>query len=135
MAELRTDGTTILMSTHQMHQVEELCDRLVLIDNGTNVLYGKLSDIRRKNATGEVVIRVLGEIPAIPGVAGISPENGGEYRLHLEPGVSPDKILHRLVEAQVAVEKFEIAMPNLHEIFIKTVSIAPSRGSKNELTK
>ncbi|HEM46402.1 MAG TPA: ATP-binding cassette domain-containing protein, partial [Alphaproteobacteria bacterium] len=40
MRELREEGVTIVMSTHQMHQVEELCDRIVLIDHGRNVLYG-----------------------------------------------------------------------------------------------
>jgi ABC-2 type transport system ATP-binding protein len=49
MHELRQQGATILMSTHQMHQVEELCDRILLIDEGEDVLYGNLDEIRRRN--------------------------------------------------------------------------------------
>ena len=125
MAELRSNGTTILMSTHQMHQVEELCDRLVLIDQGKNVLFGKLSEIRRRYATGEVLVCVAGNLPSLPGVSMITPDNGG-YRLRLESGVQTSDILQHLVASQAVVEKFEIALPSLHEIFVRTVS--PENG-------
>ena len=48
MVELHRQGTTIIMSTHMLHQVEELCDRILLIDHGRNVLYGELAQIRRE---------------------------------------------------------------------------------------
>jgi ABC-2 type transport system ATP-binding protein len=48
LRDQRQKGKTIVMCTHQMHQVEELCDRLVLIDHGQAVLYGNLNDIRRR---------------------------------------------------------------------------------------
>jgi ABC-2 type transport system ATP-binding protein len=51
MDDLRRDGTTIVMSTHMMHQVEELCDRIVLINRGRNVLYGPLNQIRRDSGS------------------------------------------------------------------------------------
>ena len=52
LVEERNRGVTIVMSTHQMHQVEELCDRLVLIDHGKVVLYGALNDIRKQFTGG-----------------------------------------------------------------------------------
>lgn len=68
LEEMRSRGTTILMSTHIMHQVEELCDRIVLINKGRNVLYGDLESIRRQYAGHAVLVKVDGELPALDGV-------------------------------------------------------------------
>ncbi len=118
----RDRGKTIVMCTHQMHQVEELCDRLVLINHGKVMLYGKINEIRRNFASHEVMIHPLGDLPAhLPGVLQVERVNSG-YLLHLDAGTTPQEILKSLVEANVALEKFEIAMPTLDEIFIQVVT-------------
>jgi ABC-2 type transport system ATP-binding protein len=119
--DLRNQGTTILMSTHQMHQVEELCDRILLIDDGRNVLYGNLDEIRRRYAGGALLVRTEGELPPIPGVTQVSSHNG-ENRLTLDRDTQPQDVLQRLVAQQVSIEKFEIAMPSLDEIFVQVVA-------------
>ena len=142
MAELRAGGATIILCTHQMHQVEELCDRLVLIDQGRNVLYGKLSEIRRQYATGEVLVSLGagplgttgplgtgGPLPELAGVRHSEPENGS-YRLSLNAGVTPNDLLAELLRRQIVVEKFEIAMPSLHEIFVQLVGGKPNGGAQ-----
>ena len=65
MRELHKQGVTLIMSTHQMHQVEELCDRILLINEGKNVLYGNLETIRQEHAGHAVMVRASGEIPKI----------------------------------------------------------------------
>jgi ABC-2 type transport system ATP-binding protein len=55
------------MSTHQMHQVEELCERILLIDHGREVLYGELDGIRRQFMGHAVLVRTTGELPQLPG--------------------------------------------------------------------
>jgi ABC-2 type transport system ATP-binding protein len=119
--DLRDQGTTILMSTHQMHQVEELCDRIVLIDDGRNVLYGDLDEIRRRYAGDALLVRVTGELPPVAGVAQVSRHNG-DFKLTLAEGTTPQAVLQTLVAQRVPVEKFEIAMPTLDEIFVRVVS-------------
>jgi ABC-2 type transport system ATP-binding protein len=121
--DLRDQGTTILMSTHQMHQVEELCDRILLIDDGRNVLYGNLDEIRRRYAGGALLVRTLhgGELPPIPGVSHVSRRNG-DARLTLDRDTQPQDVLERLVARQVSIERFEIAMPSLDEIFVQVVA-------------
>ena len=57
LRDQRDKGVTILMSTHQMHQVEELCDRIVLIDHGRTVLYGSLDEIRHQFSGHAVIVR------------------------------------------------------------------------------
>ncbi len=120
MDELRSQGATIMMCTHQMHLVEELCDRMALIDQGTNVLYGNVNDIRRQHATGEVLVKLHGPLPELPGVLKTVPYNGG-YRLTLAEHTPPRQILGALVQSGSEVEKFEIALPTLDEIFIEIV--------------
>ncbi len=120
MRELRDQGTSILMSTHQMHQVEELCDRIVLIDEGRDVLYGPLDDIRRRYTGHAVLVRVTGELPEISGVEDIAPHNNA-LRLTLASDVSPQQVLQALLAKGVTLEKFEIALPTLDEIFIHVV--------------
>jgi len=119
--ELRAQGTTILMSTHQMHQVEELCDRILLIDDGRDVLYGRLDEIRRRYSGHAVVVSTEGELPELAGVEEISSHNGA-VRLTLVDTTGPQDVLSALVASGVVVERFEIAVPTLDEIFIRVVA-------------
>ena len=120
MRELCEQGATILMSTHQMHQVEELCDRILLIDQGRNVLYGELDQIRRDYSGHAVLVRVGGDLPEMAGVETVTDHNG-TLKLTLAADTNPQDILQQLVNRTV-VEHFEIAVPTLDEIFIRTVS-------------
>jgi len=85
--DLRDQGTTILMSTHQMHQVEELCDRILLINDGSNVLYGNLDEIRRRYAGGALLVRTDGELPPVPGTTQV-PSRNGDVRVTLDRALS-----------------------------------------------
>jgi ABC-2 type transport system ATP-binding protein len=121
LREEREQGTCIVMCTHQMFQVEELCDRLVLIDKGKTMLYGTLGDIRKQYASRAVLVRPEGDLP--DGLAGVElvERTNGNYKLSLAIGVSPQDILRMLVEKQVRLEQFQIAVPTLDEIFIRVV--------------
>lgn len=122
LREERDRGTTIVMCTHQMHQVEELADRIALINKGETVLYGGLTDIRRQYATDGVLIRALNELPSsLPGVQEIRAHNSSTL-LKFEPGQTAQSILNMLVSNGVVLEHFEIAMPTLDEIFIQVVN-------------
>lgn len=120
MGELRAQGATILMSTHQMHQVEELCDRILLIDEGRDVLYGDLNAIRRRYAGNAVLVQSPGELPVIQGVEAAINHNHS-VKLTLSSGTTPQDVLHSMVSQGVVLEKFEVAIPTLDEIFIRVV--------------
>jgi ABC-2 type transport system ATP-binding protein len=120
MQELRDQGTTIIMSTHQMHQVEELCDRIVLIDEGRDVLYGNLEEIRRKYSGNAVLVRSAGALPSVAGAEVVSQHNG-TFKLTLAEGTNPQDVLSGLIAKNVLLEKFEIAIPSVSEIFIRVV--------------
>ena len=121
LREERQRGVTIVMCTHQMHQVEELCDRLVLINQGQTVLYGSLAEVRRKFSASAVMVRTENPLPAdIPGVISVEHSNGSA-RLNLGKAGSPQEVLRYLVGQNIHLEQFEIAVPTLDEIFIQVV--------------
>ena len=121
LLEEKQRGVTIVMCTHQMHQVEELCDRLVLINKGKVILYGETNAIRRQFAGNEILVRTTSTFPeGLPGIEAVKPHNGS-YLLSLEKNVSTQSVLRTLLEHNIAIEQFEIAMPTLDDIFIKVV--------------
>ncbi len=122
LLELHRQKVTIIMSTHQMQQVEELCDRILLINHGKVMLYGKLEQIRRQYAGNAVLVRAKKPLPLdLPGVVSVTTHNSTS-RLTLSTGVSPQDLLRDLVELDIPLEQFEIAVPTLDEIFIRVVS-------------
>lgn len=121
LLEQRDMGVTILMSTHQMHQVEELCDRIVLIDHGRTVLYGGLEEIRRQFSGHAIIIGTPNKLPTLTGVEHVERHNSSAYRLNLQPSSTSQDILRQLVESGIQVDRFEIAAPTLDEIFINVV--------------
>lgn len=122
LREKRDEGKTIIMCTHQMHQVEELADRIALINQGKTVLYGSLTEIQRQFASDAVLVRSLNPLPEqLPGVVEIRDHNGRKL-LKFEKGRTAQDVLRILVENKILLEQFEIAMPSLDEIFIQVVS-------------
>ncbi|MFZ3150451.1 MAG: ATP-binding cassette domain-containing protein [Anaerolineaceae bacterium] len=121
LIEQRNLGKTIIMCTHQMSQVEQLCDKLVLINKGDVLLYGSLQNIREQFTTNNVLVETPDTLPdSLPGVAEIHRLNS-MTRLVPQLGVKPQELLTMLVERGVTLNTFEVAVPSLDEIFIKVV--------------
>ncbi len=115
-------GRTVIMSTHQMYQVEALCDRIVLIDHGRTVLYGRVDEIKRDFAANAVVVQAEGDLSGLPRVLEARQEDGA-WRLSLETGADPQEVLKALAARPgVRVERFELAEPSLDDIFITVVT-------------
>jgi ABC-2 type transport system ATP-binding protein len=120
MEELRDQGVTIIMSTHQMQQVEELCDRILLINDGKNLLYGEINDIRKRFSGHAVLVRTEDRLPDLSGVKA-SESHNGDLKLTLMDNTSPQDILKALAVSGIELERFEVAVPALNEIFIRVV--------------
>lgn len=121
MEEQRQAGKTIVMSTHQMFQVEALCNRIVLINQGRTVLYGKVDEIKRNFAGNAILVQGQGDFSHLPGVLEARQQNGA-WHLALEPGTSPQTVLRQLaLQENAHLERFEIAEPSLDDIFITVV--------------
>jgi ABC-2 type transport system ATP-binding protein len=119
--QMRGEGVTIVMSTHQMPQVEEMADRLVMIDHGHRVLYGGVDEVRQRFAKNAIVVEGEGDWAALAGVKSVETgENGREVLLHLADNVTPDDVIGAMAaSAAYHVRRFELAVPSLNEIFIE----------------
>jgi ABC-2 type transport system ATP-binding protein len=120
VVDLRNQGKTIMLSTHQMNQVEELCDRILMIDHGRAVLYGNLADIKSKYRSNTVIVEPGRELGQIAGV-GEQRARKGYVELVLDGHTTPEQVLQRLVSAGIPISRFEIATPSLNEIFLEVV--------------
>jgi ABC-2 type transport system ATP-binding protein len=117
---LRGEGRAIIMSTHQMNQVEELCDRVLMVNHGRAVLYGGITEIKARFRSRSVMLDYEGELPPIAGVAETYQRRGFT---ELVPGknTTPEQVLQRLVASHVKIERFEVATPSLNDIFLQVV--------------
>lgn len=117
----RERGTSIVMSTHQMYQVEEMCDRLVLINKGESVLYGAVNEVRRRYASHSVRVTAQGTLPTIGGVTETE-RKGNTHTLKLPPNISSQEFLLILAaEPNLLIESYELAIPTMDDIFVRVV--------------
>jgi len=118
--DLRNQGKAVILSTHQMNQVEELCDRILMINDGRAVLYGNLTEIKSKFRSHSVILGFEGELGQVPGVIEKRP-NKGYVELILDRNTTHKQLLERLVSTGIAINRFEVATPSLNEIFLEVV--------------
>jgi ABC-2 type transport system ATP-binding protein len=119
---MREQGRTVLFSTHGMHKAEQLCDFIVLINQGKVVVDGTLDEIRSRHESHTVSMEIEGDaafVPTLPMVAAIRPE-GRRLDVTMRDGADPQELLRLLVERS-RVRAFEIKQPSLHEIFVRLV--------------
>jgi ABC-2 type transport system ATP-binding protein len=124
--EERARGASIIFSTHIMSDVEELCERVLLIDAGTTLLYGSLMELKRSRGKRTVKIAADRRPESVAEVAEPVAVNG-HFEYKLAAGSEPQAILRSFLDAQIPVERFEVALPTLNEIFIEEVRGARRR--------
>ncbi len=119
---MRDKGRTVLFSTHGMHEAEQLCDFIVLINKGRVVVNGTLDEIRAGHESHTVSIELEGDaafVRTLSPVAAVKPD-GRRMDVTLRDGADPQDLLRALVE-RARVRAFEIKQPSLHEIFVRLV--------------
>ncbi len=119
MLEMRSKGSTIVLSTHRMEQVERMCDSICLIDKGRNVLDGELRAIKQSYGKNTLHIEFTGSENFLsnPSIVNIT-RLGNGVEAKLKPGADPQEILKAAVQANVSIRRFELLEPSLNEIFI-----------------
>jgi len=130
---MRDRGKTLIFSTHQMEQVEELCEAIAIMDKGRVVEAGNLRDVKRRMGRRVVRLAVDGAdgdgadgaawVDEIPGVH--VTRRGEDYlEMHVADGTDPESVLAAAIARGDRVTRFEIADPSLEEIFIEKVGRA-----------
>ncbi len=121
---LREEGATIIFSTHRMEQVEEICERIVLINRGQKILEGDVQDIRQEYKENLFEIRYRGQLdlPLESEVQAVVENKPGRLVIKLEREQDSNALLRKLLDRGIYIQAFEEILPSLNEIFIKTVN-------------
>jgi ABC-2 type transport system ATP-binding protein len=121
--EKKAEGKTIILSTHQMEIAEKLCDDVCMMSRSHKVLDGKLREIRRSFSRNAVELQITGgdEVLEDPSLIANIRERGDDLEVLLAPGADAQTLLKRLVASGAVINKFELAEPSLHDIFIAKV--------------
>ena len=127
MLELRRQGSTIILSTHRMEQVEMMCDSICLINEGRNILDGELLAIKKSLGKNTLRIECSGDgdfLRQMPALVQCVNHFGAVIEAKLRPGADPQEILKTALDRGVRITRFELMEPPLNDIFIERVSSA-----------
>ena len=125
---LKDEGATIILSTHNMESVEELCDKIALINKSHLVITGEVDRIRREHGNNNIELIYTGEnnLSDAEGLFTVLSDNDNAGRhtavLTLSEGVSSNSVLSSLLESGVTVNSFKELIPRMNDIFIKLVT-------------
>jgi ABC-2 type transport system ATP-binding protein len=127
--DLKKQGKTIIFSTHQMEQVEQMCDDICLINRSKKVLGGSLKEVKRSFGRNTVRIDFEGDASFLTDdLVKIQNHFTNYSEIMLQDGVDSQEVLGRAVAAGVRVNRFESVEPSLNDIFIE--SVKKSNGGK-----
>ncbi len=121
--EARNNGTTVVLSSHQMELVEQMCQKIALINKGEIVLYGEVGEIRRNYGSKEVRIEFGSSIPELDYdyYAENLKKEAGSLTLSLKKDISHKLLIEKIWEKGGEIVKFEVENSSLHDIFVKVV--------------
>ena len=113
----RQKGATVIFVTHQMEEVERLCDRILLLKDGEASLYGTIDQV--KEQFGNQIIEVVSEktIPEHPTLYTVSRREGSVTTL--EPKSELHAIQKAIINAGITFTRFELKRPSLDDIFVE----------------
>lgn len=121
--QLKQKGKSIIFSTHRMEQVEEICELIVLINQGKNVLEGAVKDIKNEFKKHEFHISYEGTIPEqLISQEELIDHQAGKIILSLADEQAANARLKKFMEADVLIHEFHEILPSLNEIFIQQVN-------------
>ncbi len=118
--EMRDQRKTVLLSTHQMAQVEAVADRVFMISRGRRVLYGTLEQIKKEHSDNAVLVNPEVDPTGVEGVVRSEKRADGQLtKVWLEEDLEPKEFLNRLLARQAPLEHYELAETPLEDIFVK----------------
>jgi ABC-2 type transport system ATP-binding protein len=123
-------GATIVMVTHQMEEVERICNRALLLKDGKRKAYGTIDEIRDQFGKQRIVIEFSGELNESPNYDIVKKE--ANYA-ELSPKNDSQGILKELIDNDIKINRFDVQRSTLNEIFLEIYGDENSqKGAKNE---
>ncbi|MCH5242586.1 MAG: ATP-binding cassette domain-containing protein [Muribaculaceae bacterium] len=129
IARLNEKGSTIMLSSHNMSAIEEMCSSIALINKGQLLVKGELADIKDSHRTGKLILTTRkplelslledsGTIEKIEKTEPLNGRKGNAYNIIKKDGVKNNDILE-VVSMQGEIIHFEEHLPSLNEIFLR----------------
>jgi ABC-2 type transport system ATP-binding protein len=122
MLELKAKGVAVIFSTHIMEHAEKICERILLVDRGREILSGSLAEVKARHGRNAVQVEYDGDAAFVEGLAFV--ESVTRYPRWLEVQLAPQADsdeLYRALAGRVKVRRFELVAPSLHKIFTSLV--------------
>ena len=121
--ELVKEGTYIIMSSHQMHAIEEFASDILILNKGQTVLQGNLKEIKKQYPANKLSLSTQQNVDNIVKEANLEIYNSkdNDYNIKISSEEDGYKLFDLLAKNNIKVEKFEIMKPSLHDIFIEKV--------------
>lgn len=123
--EMHRRGKTIIFSTHQLEQVEELCQDVVIINKGQSIVQGNVQEIKRQHGRNVVRLKLDNDAEArwldgLPGLQ-VTKRRQDYIEMHIEAGFAPNLIVETALQHRGIISLFELVEPSLTDIFIEHV--------------
>ncbi|MDN5570047.1 MAG: ATP-binding cassette domain-containing protein [Propionibacteriaceae bacterium] len=119
----RRGGATVVIITHQMEEVERLCDRVLLLKDGRAEAYGTVPEVQDAYGGRTIRLRYAGALPTSPRWRPITAERN-YAELELDAGVDPRVVLRELVDADVDIRSFDSSRMSMEQVFLKVYGTA-----------
>ncbi|WP_426624474.1 ABC transporter ATP-binding protein [Leifsonia sp. McL0607] len=118
IAERKVAGATVILVTHNMDEVERLCDRALLLRDGRAAAYGTIREIQDAHGTRRIAARLLGELPISP-LYTVADRDGDTVQLSPSEQVSDEDILAVLVDGGARPVSFQSSPVSLDQVFVR----------------
>lgn len=117
--EQHKKGSSVIMVTHQMEEVERLCDRALLLKDGKAEAYGTIDQIKENFGGTRIALRFSGKLAPKKSLYDITKSENSYAELSPKEGVGPQRILKDLADrADLKISTFDVQRPSLDEIFV-----------------
>jgi len=118
---LAKEGTTVIFSTHRMEQVEEICDHIILVNQGKKILDGTVKQVKQDFKENIFSITLDQVPPVLPQGVEVLKQQENTLTFHLKEGQSANGVLQHFIGQGCTISTFAELLPSLNDIFIRLV--------------
>lgn len=124
----RQRGATIMMITHQMEEAEKLCDRVLLLKDGTAKAYGRIEDIKDEAGGDMIRLTFNGKLATNSKLFTVKNQTTSQAELIPKTNVSYEQILSFLLKEGVKIRQYSIERPSLDDIFVNVYGMKKEKN-------